>query len=164
MDSFFFFKQKTAYEILRSDWSSDVCSSDLVAPCQVHDACIILRRCLKREVQRAGWRQIAQPRWPFHKAYGIAECLDQAQLLDFGDIAETIEIGMPDFALAARIALDKRVGGRGHILGLIERGEDKAAGEMRFARADLTMEQDDITRPKPRRERPRDGASPFRIG
>ena len=24
-----FFKQKTAYEILRSDWSSDVCSSDL---------------------------------------------------------------------------------------------------------------------------------------
>src|SRR6056297_3496172 len=27
---FFFFKQKTAYEILRSDWSSDVCSSDLV--------------------------------------------------------------------------------------------------------------------------------------
>ena len=25
---FAFFKQKTAYEILRSDWSSDVCSSD----------------------------------------------------------------------------------------------------------------------------------------
>ena len=25
----FFFKQKTAYEISRSDWSSDVCSSDL---------------------------------------------------------------------------------------------------------------------------------------
>src|SRR5881396_4260936 len=26
---FFFFKQKTAYEMVRSDWSSDVCSSDL---------------------------------------------------------------------------------------------------------------------------------------
>src|SRR3546814_3512300 len=26
----FFFKQKTAYEMLISDWSSDVCSSDLV--------------------------------------------------------------------------------------------------------------------------------------
>ena len=25
----FFFKQKTAYEIVVSDWSSDVCSSDL---------------------------------------------------------------------------------------------------------------------------------------
>src|SRR3546814_2855795 len=29
---FFFFKQKTAYEMRISDWSSDVCSSDLVAP------------------------------------------------------------------------------------------------------------------------------------
>src|SRR3546814_5808915 len=28
--SFFFFKQKTAYEMRISDWSSDVCSSDLV--------------------------------------------------------------------------------------------------------------------------------------
>src|SRR3546814_5252480 len=27
---FFFFKQKTAYELRISDWSSDVCSSDLV--------------------------------------------------------------------------------------------------------------------------------------
>ena len=27
---FFFFKQKTAYEIKECDWSSDVCSSDLV--------------------------------------------------------------------------------------------------------------------------------------
>src|SRR3546814_5196684 len=28
---FFFFKQKTAYEMRISDWSSDVCSSDLVS-------------------------------------------------------------------------------------------------------------------------------------
>src|SRR3546814_9820700 len=28
--SFFFFKQKTAYEMRISDWSSDVCSSDLL--------------------------------------------------------------------------------------------------------------------------------------
>ena len=28
---FFFFKQKTAYEIVSRDWSSDVCSSDLNA-------------------------------------------------------------------------------------------------------------------------------------
>src|SRR3546814_6060572 len=27
---FFFFKQKTAYEVRISDWSSDVCSSDLL--------------------------------------------------------------------------------------------------------------------------------------
>src|SRR3546814_8237451 len=29
-DFFFFFKQKTAYEMRISDWSSDVCSSDLL--------------------------------------------------------------------------------------------------------------------------------------
>src|SRR3546814_15444799 len=29
MSFFFFFKQKTAYEMRISDWSSDVCSSDL---------------------------------------------------------------------------------------------------------------------------------------
>src|SRR3546814_8179664 len=30
---FFFFKQKTAYELRISDWSSDVCSSDLAVTC-----------------------------------------------------------------------------------------------------------------------------------
>src|SRR3546814_5414035 len=29
---FFFFKQKTAYDMRISDWSSDVCSSDLLYP------------------------------------------------------------------------------------------------------------------------------------
>ena len=29
-DFVFFFKQKTAYEIGTGDWSSDVCSSDLI--------------------------------------------------------------------------------------------------------------------------------------
>src|SRR3546814_9380790 len=31
---FFFFKQKTAYEMRISDWSSDVCSSDLGDGCR----------------------------------------------------------------------------------------------------------------------------------
>src|SRR3546814_5596170 len=33
---FFFFKQKTAYEMRISDWSSDVCSSDLRHPARIH--------------------------------------------------------------------------------------------------------------------------------
>ena len=33
---FFFFKQKTAYEIVSRDWSSDVCSSDLVVKVVFH--------------------------------------------------------------------------------------------------------------------------------
>src|SRR3546814_1728873 len=32
-DCFFVFKQKTAYDMRISDWSSDVCSSDLFQPC-----------------------------------------------------------------------------------------------------------------------------------
>src|SRR3546814_14638670 len=32
---FFFFKQKTAYEMRISDWSSDVCSSDLIDIIQI---------------------------------------------------------------------------------------------------------------------------------
>src|SRR3546814_18170640 len=36
---FFFFKQKTAYEMRISDWSSDVCSSDLL-PAQVGAALV----------------------------------------------------------------------------------------------------------------------------
>src|SRR3546814_5458168 len=34
----FFFKQKTAYEMRISDWSSDVCSSDLPLRQQYYDA------------------------------------------------------------------------------------------------------------------------------
>src|SRR3546814_15953041 len=35
---FFFFKQKTAYEMRISDWSSDVCSSDLILmPAEMRD-------------------------------------------------------------------------------------------------------------------------------
>src|SRR3546814_1460895 len=42
---FFFFKQKTAYEMRISDWSSDVCSSDLLV--QQRDAQRVLRRLLQ---------------------------------------------------------------------------------------------------------------------
>src|SRR5881392_4431497 len=49
---FFFFKQKTAYEITHSDWSSDVCSSDLEAEQRaVSDPLTGLRN--RRELERA---------------------------------------------------------------------------------------------------------------
>src|SRR3546814_4670549 len=43
---FFFFKQKTAYEMRISDWSSDVCSSDLVVVDRLpgHDQLVPARR------------------------------------------------------------------------------------------------------------------------
>src|SRR3546814_2597501 len=40
---FFFFKQKTAYEMRISDWSSDVCSSDLDIPAALKEAHRVLR-------------------------------------------------------------------------------------------------------------------------
>src|SRR5213076_3578848 len=38
---FFFFKQKTAYEMVGSDWSSDVCSSDLHPAVSSVSICVI---------------------------------------------------------------------------------------------------------------------------
>src|SRR3546814_17661715 len=38
----FFFKQKTAYEMRISDWSSDVCSSDLVRSAAVRDRSVLI--------------------------------------------------------------------------------------------------------------------------
>src|SRR3546814_6336864 len=46
MSDIFFFKQKTAYEMRISDWSSDVCSSDLIPRCEN-------RTELRRRVVRA---------------------------------------------------------------------------------------------------------------
>src|SRR3546814_6141621 len=45
---FFFFKQKTAYEMRISDWSSDVCSSDLFwkARCSVSSGMVEDAACL----------------------------------------------------------------------------------------------------------------------
>src|SRR3546814_10115314 len=52
---FFFFKQKTAYEVRISDWSSDVCSSDLVG----EQAFAVLRILKRRLAARAGARNRA---------------------------------------------------------------------------------------------------------
>src|SRR3546814_4634635 len=47
--AFFFFKQKTAYEMRISDWSSDVCSSDLPPSHLAPDAVARSRRLLAGE-------------------------------------------------------------------------------------------------------------------
>src|SRR3546814_6096562 len=51
LSCFFFFKQKTAYEMRISDWSSDVCSSDLAD--QFAD---LLVEKIRRRDPRAGAR------------------------------------------------------------------------------------------------------------
>src|SRR3546814_21076217 len=54
--SIFFFKQKTAYEMRISDWSSDVCSSDLGLASSTQ-----LRRRQTTERQSAGLMEPTQP-------------------------------------------------------------------------------------------------------
>src|SRR3546814_5264918 len=53
VDIVFFFKQKTAYEMRISDWSSDVCSSDLLVPQPVRGS--VSRRGLRAH---GAWRQV----------------------------------------------------------------------------------------------------------
>src|SRR3546814_7697030 len=50
----FFFKQKTAYEMRISDWSSDVCSSDLHRPRQTHRQHIIDQGNVQRRAHTPG--------------------------------------------------------------------------------------------------------------
>src|SRR3546814_19705414 len=49
---FFFFKQKTAYEMRISDWSSDVCSSDLATPLRGERGMIAIREFLRKPKHR----------------------------------------------------------------------------------------------------------------
>src|SRR3546814_14769361 len=49
---FFFFKQKTAYEMRISDWSSDVCSSDLGVPAAVREGAWQLQRGGRPDILR----------------------------------------------------------------------------------------------------------------
>src|SRR3546814_6459438 len=48
----FFFKQKTAYEMRISDWSSDVCSSDLIAAKQLHEPAHLFQRRFRQPFPR----------------------------------------------------------------------------------------------------------------
>src|SRR3546814_5446844 len=57
-----FFKQKTAYELRISDWSSDVCSSDLPYACCLHRRDLVLGAALAARNDRAGMAHAAARR------------------------------------------------------------------------------------------------------
>src|SRR3546814_10326075 len=57
----FFFKQKPAYEMRISDWSSDVCSSDL---------------------QGTGLPSRQSCRWPHRRSMGLGECRSTRRSID----------------------------------------------------------------------------------
>src|SRR3546814_8299277 len=83
---FFFFKQKTAYEMRISDWSSDVCSSDL----RVRAAMMAIQRC---DLARGHQIGIA-PGGGHHHDVGLPAIA--AEIADIGDaehVAVALKIG-----------------------------------------------------------------------
>src|SRR3546814_9919626 len=67
---FFFFKQKTAYEMRISDWSSDVCSSDLAAY-MIERAIDILAKKLGMDPVELRLKNFIQPhQFPYQSALG----------------------------------------------------------------------------------------------
>src|SRR3546814_1271375 len=82
---FFFFKQKTAYEMRISDWSSDVCSSDLKKASEEAD---------KKGYKRAK-REVSAPQIPVRRAPQLApdapKTMDEA--LDRAVRDEEVKIG-----------------------------------------------------------------------
>src|SRR3546814_6026154 len=86
MSCFFFFKQKTAYEMRISDWSSDVCSSDLrqmLSECGCHTVDVAQFACLLdgRRNRRRRWcdrqhrlaRQAENPQRPARDLTAVVE-------------------------------------------------------------------------------------------
>src|SRR3546814_2979005 len=95
------FKQKTAYEVRISDWSSDVCSSDLLA--------------VRAAVDHRDQRIFAAGRGIVADRHG-KECLDVAiviglegERLDLGDLLAAEQIGVEAGQRAGRRARAKGV-------------------------------------------------------
>src|SRR3546814_16654821 len=96
---FFFFKQKTAYEMRISDWSSDVCSSDLpAAPASIIAGLRLSRQRPDRAIQRPSDAH-APPARSWHGAarFGAAR-------LDSGQAARSVALPATPvlYALALR--------------------------------------------------------------
>src|SRR3546814_9519942 len=90
----FFFKQKTAYEMRISDWSSDVCSSDLIFRRLVADAEVLVRQALAANLKTTA-------DLPHDLAVALARDVDSVSLpvlkysevLTDDDLIEIVQIG-----------------------------------------------------------------------
>src|SRR3546814_1920586 len=82
----FFFKQKTAYEMRISDWSSDVCSSDLV----LHAGAPLAHEAQQLDPAHAGGLDVLLD------PAGVAAEHAEQQLLLGGEVVEHARVGDPD--------------------------------------------------------------------
>src|SRR3546814_17870531 len=76
----FFFKQKTAYEMRISDWSSDVCSSDLATLYELLQQlrqAVLEARTLKDDMQPRAEEALKETRYAYERGrYGYLELVD----------------------------------------------------------------------------------------
>src|SRR3546814_3870830 len=92
--SFFFFKQKTAYEMRISDWSSDVCSSDLDGRTDEYHQIGLGAALAARLEQFAHHRNVGQQRNPLDRlAFIIVQQPAQRQYLAIVDRSEERRVG-----------------------------------------------------------------------
>src|SRR3546814_3070672 len=98
---FFFFKQKTAYEMRISDWSSDVCSSDLLTDLAV----------LGRDARRVDDRAALAVRHRVERQHArrrLGDAAEGADEVDLDDPVERIERKMLDAAVFLAAARDRK--------------------------------------------------------
>src|SRR3546814_3088607 len=103
---FFFFKQRTAYEMRISDWSSDVCSSDLLAA-----LLLVALQQFARVGQHIGGEQIRSMELPQRRDHIVlrrrilTQFLDQPfpQLFDRALTVETADKAVGAFLQAMRL-------------------------------------------------------------
>src|SRR3546814_11779280 len=96
---FFFFKQKTAYEMRISDWSSDVCSSDLTRL----DAVLVIEGDGVGAVAEAGQRELCHRRRLRVVVCRIA--------VDDRVVQDDAETGIPDAVLERELpAVERQIG------------------------------------------------------
>src|SRR3546814_13488266 len=116
----FFFKQKTAYEMRISDWSSDVCSSDLSA----RDPTIIVAGVEDR-------RQLGAPRIVGQPQVDEPRPRDRHRL----DFLQGTEFGRDSLRQRARVGArglgehHRRVGGEIAVRGIARSGERRVGKE-----------------------------------
>src|SRR3546814_9306193 len=73
---FFFFKQKTAYEMRISDWSSDVCSSDLSNPTATFGEEATMGHCYHHALSSVRkWGGIAEDYLPLHQWFDESKAI-----------------------------------------------------------------------------------------
>src|SRR3546814_20039343 len=103
LDYFFFFKQKTAYEMRISDWSSDVCSSDLSELAQIAGQASQLytlsySRSQEYEADDLGIRYLKRAGYDPFAAADMLDSLGRSSALDAQLAGRAAETGVPSWA------------------------------------------------------------------